>query len=187
MCFDRAIIQSLTNNTTLTIRNPQQFQQQADQTRAELFETFEHVAQQMGELLTLRSEISALLETVHTSNEITEDIQLQLGFLFRPGFIRTPQLFQRYPRYLKALKIRLQRIRSNAQADLRKLAEIEPFIDRLSEKLLETETINQAHRLIEFAMFIEEFRVNRFAPEIKTPRKISAQRLEEIWQSLQSH
>ena len=184
---DLAIIQSLTNNTTLTIRNPQQFQQQADQTRAELFETFEHVAQQMGELLTLRSEISALLETVHTSNEITEDIQLQLGFLFRPGFIRTPQLFQRYPRYLKALKIRLQRIRSNAQADLRKLAEIEPFIDRLSEKLLETETINQAHRLIEFAMFIEEFRVNRFAPEIKTPRKISAQRLEEIWQSLQSH
>ena len=184
---DLAIIQSLTNNATLAIRSPQQFQQQAEQTRADLYETFEQIAKQLSELLKLRSEISEQLQILSCASEIAEDIELQLGFLFRPGFIRTPQLLQRYPRYLKALKIRLQRIRSNAQADLRKQADIEPFIDRLSEKMLETENINQAHRLIEFAMFIEEFRVNRFAPEIKTPRKISAQRLEDIWQSLQSH
>ena len=92
----------------------------------------------------------------------------------------------RYPRYLRALQVRLQRLRSNPQADERKRIEIEPFIDRLSDRLLQTDNINQAHRLIEFAMLIEEFRINRFAPEIKTTRKISAQRLEEVWQALQS-
>lgn len=34
-------------------------------------------------------------------------------------------------------------------------------------------------------MLLEEFRVNRFAPEITVPQKVSARRLEEAWQTLQ--
>ena len=51
--------------------------------------------------------------------------------------------------------------------------------------MLESENIAEAYELMEFAMLIEEFRVNRFAPEIKIPLKVSAQRLEEAWQKLQ--
>jgi ATP-dependent helicase HrpA len=124
------------------------------------------------------SDLSADFDTLH-------DLEMQLAFLFRPGFLKTRDVFGRYPRYLKAMQIRIQRIRNNPPADLRKLEEIEPFQSRLSGKLLESEHITEAYGLLEFAMQLEEFRVNRFAPEIKTPQKISAQRLEEAWQNLQ--
>uniref|UniRef100_UPI003567C25D DUF3418 domain-containing protein n=1 Tax=Pontiella sp. TaxID=2837462 RepID=UPI003567C25D len=112
------------------------------------------------------------------------DLEMQLEFLFRPGFIQTLDMFSRYPRYLKAMQMRIQRAKNNSDADARKLLEVEPFQNRLNEKLLACENIAGAIDLIEFAMLLEEFRVNRFAPEIKTPLKVSAQRLEEAWANL---
>ncbi len=184
--MDRSIITALNHSETRFIRDPHHFKTQADLARGDLYECFEREAHQCAELLRVRSDLLSKLEALQAPPESQQDIELQLGFLFRPGFIRTPQLHTRYPRYLRALQVRLQRLRSNPQADERKRIEIEPFLDRLSDRLLQTDNINQAHRLIEFAMLIEEFRINRFAPEIKTPRKISAQRLEEVWQALQS-
>jgi len=133
--------------------------------------------EQREELVSALSELKADFDTLH-------DLEMQLEFLFRPGFLRTLDVFGRYPRYLKAMQVRIQRIRNNAQADGRKMAEVESFQNQLSEKLLESESIAEAYGLIEFAMLLEEFRVNRFAPEIKTPVKVSAQRLEEAWDKL---
>lgn len=184
--MDRSIILALDPSQSQPIRDPHHFKTQADLARANLYESFEKETHQCTELLRSRSDLLSKLEAIQPPPESQQDIELQLGFLFRPGFIRTPHLHDRYPRYLRALQIRLQRLRNNPQADERKRNEIEPFLDRLSDRLLQTDNINQAHRLIEFAMLIEEFRINRFAPEIKTPHKISVQRLEEVWQSLQS-
>ena len=78
----------------------------------------------------------------------------------------------------------LGRIRNNSQNDLKKLAEVELFQDRLSERMLDCDDIAASSELLELAMLLEEFRVNRFAPEIKTPVKVSAQRLEEAFNAL---
>lgn len=184
--MDRSIITALGQSGTRSIRDPQHFKTQADLVRGNLHDCFEKEAHQCTELLRIRSDLLHKLDTLQAPLDSQQDVELQLAFLFRPGFIHTPQLHTRYPRYLRALQIRLQRLRSNPQADERKRHEIEPFLNLLNDRLLQTEHINQAYRLIEFAMLIEEFRVNRFAPEIKTPCKISAQRLEEVWQTLQS-
>ena len=49
------------------------------------------------------------------------DLDMQLEFLFRPGFLQTLNITDRYPRYLKAMQDRMQRIRNKPQADLKKL------------------------------------------------------------------
>ena len=144
----------------------------------------EEQTQILNDLMEQREKIITALEDLSCDVDVQYDLEMQLAFLFRPGFLRTHEVFSRYPRYLKAIQVRIQRIRNNAQTDLRKMIEIEPFQNRINDRLLACNDIGAAYDLIEFSMLLEEFRVNRFAPEIKTPAKVSAQRLEEAWAKL---
>ncbi|MCF7849420.1 MAG: DUF3418 domain-containing protein, partial [Kiritimatiellales bacterium] len=182
--FDAAIHDALTEDSTVEIRDAITFAQCAEKARTILYETAAEQTEILGILLEQREKIISGLERLAGADDSRYDLEMQLEFLFRPGFFQTLEVFHRYPRYLKAMQVRIQRIRNNPQADLRKLAEIEPFQNRLTAKMLETENLCEAHDLIEFAMLVEEFRVNRFAPEIKTPAKVSAQRLDAAWNEL---
>jgi ATP-dependent helicase HrpA len=183
--FDAVIVDALMNGGQIPIRDAATFSTRSANARANLHETATAKAAALEMLLEQREAIAATIQNCGGDFDSIHDLEMQLEFLFRPGFLKTLELFSRYPRYLKAMEVRLQRIRNNSQADRKKLTEVEPFQNRLNERLLECENIAAAHDLIEFAMLLEEFRVNRFAPEIKTPVKISAQRLEEAWQMLQ--
>jgi ATP-dependent helicase HrpA len=184
--FNAAILDALTKDSRYEIRDAATFAQRAADARATLYETAEEHARILETLLEQREQVVEALNSLSGDFDTMHDLEMQLEFLFRPGFLQTRDVFSRYPRYLKAIQMRIQRIRNNPQADGRKLAEVEPFQNRLNEKLLESENITEAHDLIEFAMLLEEFRVNRFAPEIKTPVKVSAQRLEEAF-NLMAH
>ncbi len=179
--FDATIHEALTHDGRVEIRDGAAFDKCADEARTTLYETAEENAGLLEDMLGQREKIAEDLDALPGEYDSRHDLEMQLAFLFRPGFLQTLDVFTRYPRYLKAMQIRIQRIRNNAPTDLRKLAEVEPFQNRLNDKLLECDDIGSAHDLIEFAMLIEEFRVNRFAPEIKTPVKVSARRLEEAW------
>ncbi len=183
--MNAAIVDALTNDGRLEIRDAETFAKRSVEARAILFETASERAASVAGMIEQREAIVKALGGLDADFDIRHDLEMQLEFLFRPGFLQTPDVCSRYPRYLKAMQMRIQRIRNNPQADQRKLEEIVPFQLKLSEKLLESENIAEAHELMEFAMLLEEFRVNRFAPEIKTPVKVSAQRLEEAWQKLQ--
>ena len=180
-----SIVEALTDDSKITIRDPDTFKKRAAYARTVLYETVEENARILSGLIEQREEIAKAISSLNGEMETLHDLEMQLEFLFRPGFLQTLDVFGRYPRYLRAMQLRIQRIKNNPKADGRKLAEIEPFQDRLSAKLLESDHIAEAHALIEFAMLLEEFRINRFAPELKTPMKISAQRLDEAWQKLQ--
>ncbi len=179
--YNASIHEALTQDSRYEIRDASTFEQRAQEARRTLHEIIAENAEILETLLEQREKIIHALEALSGDMDSRFDLELQLAFLFRPGLLQTPYFFTRYPRYLKAMQIRIQRIRNNAPADLRKLTEVEPFQNRLSATLLESDDISSAYDLLEFAMLLEEFRVNRFAPEIKTPIKISAQRLEEAW------
>lgn len=61
---------------------------------------------------------------------------------------------------------------------------IKPFQQQLNDCLLACDQITEAYELIECTMLLEEFRVNRFASEIKTPIKASAKRLSKAFDKL---
>jgi ATP-dependent helicase HrpA len=179
--FDAAIHEALTKEGRVAIRDAETFAKHATAARGTLYEIAEENAGILEGMLEQREAIAEARGQLHADFDTLHDLEMQLEFLFRPGFLQTLDVFGRYPRYLKAMQVRIQRARNNAQTDLRKLAEIEPFQNQLNEKLLECDDIGSAFELIEFAMLLEEFRINRFAPELKTPVKVSARRLEEAW------
>jgi ATP-dependent helicase HrpA len=183
--MDASIFEALTDNSRCAIRDAGTFKARAEHARTVLYEILDENTEILGNLLDVRENVISSMSELTGSAAALMDLDMQMEFLFRPGFLQTRDVFSRYPRYLKAMQVRIQRIRTNADGDLRKLSEVTPFQNRLSEKMLECDDIASAYDLIEFSMLLEEFRVNRFAPEIKTPVKISPQRLEEAWQKLQ--
>lgn len=183
--FDAAIFDALTKDGAVEIRDAATFAARAADARTTLYEAAAEQADILETMLEQRDRIIDALEGISGEYDARHDMEMQLAFLFRPGFLQTMDVFGRYPRYLKAMQIRIQRFRNNPQTDARKLAEVEPFQNRLSAKLMESDDIGSAYGLLEFAMLLEEFRVNRFAPEIKTPLKVSSQRLEDVFQSLE--
>lgn len=182
--FDAAIFDALTKDGELSIRDAATFAERAAEARGTFYEMATEQAEILEGMLDSREKILEALAAEPGEAESRYDIELQLAFLFRPGFLKMLDVFYNYPRYLKAMHVRLQRLRNNAQNDLKKLAEVAPFQDRLNDRLLDCDDIAAAHDLLAFATLLEELRVNRFAPEIKTPQKVSAQRLEEAWEKL---
>lgn len=182
--MDDSIVEALTQDSRIRIQDSGTFGERATYARTVLYETLERNAKILESVMEQREAIVESLGQLKADIDTLHDLEMQLEFLFRPSFLKTLDVFSRYPRYLKAMQLRIQRIRNNPQADGRKLAEIAPFQNHLSEKMLECSDIGSAYDLLEFAMLLEEFRVNRFAPEIKTPMKVSAQRLEQAWASL---
>ncbi len=86
-------------------------------------------------------------------------------------------------RYIRGIRFRAQRAFENPDKDRFKAAEIQPFSDILNgflETLNDSHTDERRNRIEEFFWQLEEFKVSVFAPELKTPVKISAKRLHTL-------
>jgi ATP-dependent helicase HrpA len=114
-----------------------------------------------------------------------DDLRDQLAWLVFPGFIRaTPwSRLQHYPRYLEGMRIRLERLRANPAADLKRLAEIAPFWNRYTAFMAHDEPpAHDRAALADYRWMVEEFRISLFAQELGTRAPASAKRLEAQWQ-----
>lgn len=135
------------------------------------------ILQTASELTTLLSR-TTLLEVTH------DDIEEQLAWLVFPSFaetIDTPQL-NHLPRYLEAIRMRIERAKTNPATDLRKRSELEPHWKRYVEFLdKEPRPIHDSSALQEYRWLVEEYRVSLFAQELRTPVAVSAKRLNQLW------
>lgn len=114
------------------------------------------------------------------------DIQEQLKQLFYVGLVyKTPdEWLRQYPRYLRAIQLRLEKAVLNPQKDKLTLLEIQPYWQRLQE-YIEKEgafVMTQNAALIEYRWWIEELRVSLFAQTLKTQIPISPKRLDKQWE-----
>jgi ATP-dependent helicase HrpA len=116
------------------------------------------------------------------------DIQAQLQQLFYPGLVyqTPPEWLAQYPRYLRALQLRLEKILLNPQKDRLLMADVQAhwqrFADYLAKEGVYQLEINPA--LQEYRWWIEELRVSLFAQTLKTQVTISSKRLEQQWQKV---
>ncbi len=114
--------------------------------------------------------------------DVADDIAAQLDRLVPKRFVAQtpwPQLGQ-LPRYLKAITMRLDKLRADPARDAARFAELRPLEQRYLRKLAERRGTADA-RLDEFRWWIEELRVGLFAQELKTPQPVSVKRLDKIW------
>ncbi|RYY74941.1 MAG: ATP-dependent RNA helicase HrpA [Gammaproteobacteria bacterium] len=114
------------------------------------------------------------------------DIQDQLKELFHAGLVyKTPEDWLRqYPRYLRAIQLRLEKAALNPQKDKLTLLEIQPYWQRLQEFIAKEGAfvMTQNIALVEYRWWIEELRVSLFAQTLKTQIPISPKRLDKQWE-----
>jgi ATP-dependent helicase HrpA len=87
---------------------------------------------------------------------------------------------QHYPRYLKAVTLRLDKLKGDPARDAQRLAELRPLDQRYARRLAELKGTHDA-RLEEFRWLLEELRVSFFAQELRTPQPVSVKRIEKAW------
>ncbi len=112
------------------------------------------------------------------------DALRQLQYLCRPGFLEFPEAFVQYPRYLRALGVRLERAGGGGCAkDEQKAENIAPFIEKFH---LVTEKNDPARnpQLAEFFLLLQESRIAAFSPELRTNIKSAASKLQASWDSI---
>ena len=106
-----------------------------------------------------------------------DDIRGHLHSLVHAGFLReTPAAFlAEYPRYLKALGLRVERALADPVKDQARMLELQPYSDAL--RLARERHAPLPSAWLEFQQDLEELRVQVFAQELGTRRPVSHKRL----------
>ncbi len=115
------------------------------------------------------------------------DIDQQLRRLLSPGFQRdTPgQWLSQLPRYMKALRARLERLSGQYAKDQKNTG----LLEALATPLAEAEEQRPGLLLLcgeamQYRWMLEELRVSLFAQSLGTRQAVSRKRLEEQWQAV---
>ena len=120
-----------------------------------------------------------------TGNRLKRDLDLQMSQLvYKNCFMQTPwECLQNIPRYLKALRLRIEKHPANPDRDGKNAASVGVIWQKWQDKV---NALNQANldipqALQDYRWLIEELRVSLFAQELKTPFPVSIKRLEKTW------
>ncbi|QWT20605.1 ATP-dependent RNA helicase HrpA [Bacillus sp. NP157] len=114
-----------------------------------------------------------------------DDLREQLAGLMQPGFLRELPLSRlaHIPRYLKAMRLRAERLRQDPQRDQSRMLQVLPYWRAL---LNAGGTALDATAWAELRWLAEEWRVSLFAQELKTAEPVSAKRLARALESAQA-
>ena len=112
------------------------------------------------------------------------DAEQQLAALFAPGFLHlTPaRWLERFPVYLQALAVRLEKLPLRLPRDLEAVRELAALEARLRDGLARDPA--SAARLADYRWMLEEYRISLFAQQLGTLVPVSAKRLERLWEEL---
>ncbi len=140
------------------------------------------VARAAGAILVELAAAQRKLKDARPPKDVADDIAAQIARLVTKRFLAaTPWArIAHVPRYLKAIVMRLDKLKADPARDASRLAELRPLEQRQAKKLAERRGARDP-RLDEFRWWLEELRVGLFAQELKTPQPVSAKRLEKIW------
>jgi len=131
----------------------------------------------LGEYQALQKSLSQL--KVHI--QANQDVRAQLEWLLQKRFIaETPyERLQHVPRYLKAINLRIEKLRNNPARDTQCMAQMQP-LTQAWQKLRQVQQGKADPRVDEFAWMLQELRVALFAQQLKTPVIVSVKRLEKM-------
>jgi ATP-dependent helicase HrpA len=128
------------------------------------------------------SDSSASTKDNQAVKNIHEQVRQELDSLVPKNFLSEYPLsrLKQLPRYVDALRLRVERGRYNPSKDRAKAEQVSPFIRALRSlktESSENSSLERETEVEEFRWMVEEFKVSLFAPEFKTAYPISAKRL----------
>jgi ATP-dependent helicase HrpA len=178
--LDRAIERAFLSDTLPT--DAASFERCLSQGRGRLTLIAQEVARSAAAVLAEHASAQRKLKDAKAPKPVADDVASQLARLVGKRFVLdTPwERIAQLPRYLRAVVLRLDKLRADPVRDADRLAELKPLEQRWLRAVAERK--GQAdERLDEFRWLLEELRVSLFAQELRTPQPVSVKRLEKVW------
>jgi len=161
------------------------FKSRLEEGRTRLNLIAQEVARLAGTVLGECATAQRKLKDSKPPKDVADDIQAQLQRWMPRRFLLATDWapLQHFPRYLKAITLRLDKLRADAARDAARLAELRPLEQRYVRRLAELKGAQHA-RMDEYRWLLEELRVSLFAQELRTPQPVSVKRLDKAWAQL---
>ncbi len=158
------------------------FKRRVEEGRGRLTLIANEVARLAGNILVEYAAAARKIKDTKNAPDATADALHQLQRLVPKQFIAQAPWGQlaHFPRYLKAITLRLDKVRADPARDAAKLAELRPQEQRYWRLVAERKGAVDA-RMQELRWLLEELRVSFFAQELRTPQPVSVKRLDKLW------
>jgi ATP-dependent helicase HrpA len=170
-----------------SVRTRAAFNARVIKAKSRLNDVAREVCRVVGEVLAEYQELRPRLNLrgVPVWQRAMTDIRNQLKALLSPGFIAS-QPFARlreYPRYLKAIGMRLDKFSLNPAKDAQWQQEIQAWWQAWQARMSSDSQRGVFDtRIEEFRWMLEELRVSLWAQQLKTPYAVSFKRLARYWE-----
>ncbi|WP_415200991.1 ATP-dependent RNA helicase HrpA [Pseudorhodoferax sp.] len=161
------------------------FKRRVEEGRGRLTLIAGEVARLAGTILAEYAAAQRKLRDARPPADVAADVQQQLQRLMPKNFLAAAPWaqLQHFPRYLKAVALRLDKLRADPARDAARLAELKPQEQRYWRLVAERKGQADA-RMAELRWLLEELRVSFFAQELRTPQPVSVKRLDKTWAQL---
>ncbi|WP_310731096.1 ATP-dependent RNA helicase HrpA, partial [Burkholderia multivorans] len=162
------------------------FHARRDEGRSRLNLLAQEIARLVGQILTEYAGVVKKLAQAKPFAQAHADLQQQLSALIGKRFvIDTPyaQLVH-FPRYLKGIALRIDKLKADPARDAKQLGELQPLVQQYQRAVSQRGGVVDP-RLAEFRWLLEELRISLFAQELRTPMPVSVKRLYKVWESMQ--
>jgi ATP-dependent helicase HrpA len=157
-----------------------------DEARGKLSLIAQEIARLLASIVAEAAALPRKLAAARAFPAAVADIEQQLARLFARDFVVDTAAAQlpHYPRYLKAIGLRLDKLKADPARDAQRLQEISALQVPWLREVAARKGVPDAG-LEDFRWLLEELRVSLFAQELRTPMPVSAKRLQKAWEALQ--
>jgi ATP-dependent helicase HrpA len=171
------------------IRNEEEFLACTKSLTRDLFDISHAIEEVIQEILSayhrVRMTMSDILKALKDNKAIEsliEETKQDLEKLVPGDFLTqyTLERLKHIPRYLEALRLRIERARHDPAKDRTKAEQASRFIkalDSLTGEITADTSYEKKTHIQEYRWMVEEFKVSLFAPELRTAHPVSAKRL----------
>ncbi|WP_028104842.1 ATP-dependent RNA helicase HrpA [Pseudoduganella violaceinigra] len=162
------------------------FNKRKDEGKSRIVLLVNEIARLVSQVLTEYHGLPKRLQGIN--QQVAQDMQQQLQGLVHKRFLIENEFSQlaHFPRYLKAMNVRLEKMRADAARDTKAMSEwnqaAAPYQRLMRDK---SAGKNTDPKLVEYRWMLEELRVSLFAQELRTPMPVSVKRLTKVWESMQ--
>ncbi|MEQ1582981.1 MAG: ATP-dependent RNA helicase HrpA [Candidatus Nitrotoga sp.] len=165
--------------------NETEFVARCKEAKSRLTLVAQEIARLIGAILAEYQLVYKKIQATKSNGQAVQDMRTQYEWLLHKEFIaRIPyERLQHLPRYLKAINVRLEKMRVDAARDARQYTQMQSLQQAWQRKVTAQQG-NIDARMEEFGWLLQELRVSLFAQELKTPVIVSVKRLEKLWEQM---
>ena len=164
--------------------NAAEFDQRRDEGKSRLGLLCNEIARLVGQILTEFHGLPKKLQGIKAHRGGSGRHPVTTAGLIGKRFLADNDYAQlaHFPRYLKAINVRLDKLRADPARDAKLMAEWAAVATPWQRALKDR---RDDPKMTEFRWLLEELRVSLFAQELRTPMPVSAKRLQKVWESMQ--